>query len=99
MLRPAASALAPSDGLAQLLNGGLLPANQGRPADKWLAETVRWTWKVKLLGHLELDAEQRLREQAEAALRTAVGAVAGLAAHGHDLNAWLGDAGMDLSWR
>ncbi|MEY4635336.1 MAG: hypothetical protein RJA55_1134, partial [Acidobacteriota bacterium] len=39
--------------------------NQGRPADKWLAETVRWTWKVKLLGHLELDAEQRLREQAE----------------------------------
>ena len=38
---------------------------QGRPADKWLAETVRWTWKVKLLGHLELDAEQRLREQAE----------------------------------
>ena len=39
--------------------------NQGRAADKWLAETVRWTWKVKLLGHLELDAEQRLREQAE----------------------------------
>ena len=39
--------------------------NKGRPADKWLAETVRWTWKVKLLGHLELDAEQRLREQAE----------------------------------
>ncbi|MDP2055836.1 MAG: Tex family protein, partial [Acidobacteriota bacterium] len=39
--------------------------NQGRPADQWLAETVRWTWKVKLLGHLELDAEQRLREQAE----------------------------------
>ena len=22
---------------------------QGRPADAWLAETVRWTWKVKLL--------------------------------------------------
>ena len=39
--------------------------HRGRPADKWLAETVRWTWKVKLLGHLELDAEQRLREQAE----------------------------------
>jgi uncharacterized protein len=39
--------------------------NKGRAADKWLAETVRWTWKVKLLGHLELDAEQRLREQAE----------------------------------
>ena len=39
--------------------------NLGRAADKWLSETVRWTWKVKLLGHLELDAEQRLREQAE----------------------------------
>ncbi len=39
--------------------------NKGRAADKWLAETVRWTWKVKLLGHLEFDAEQRLREQAE----------------------------------
>jgi uncharacterized protein len=22
--------------------------NQGRPADRWLPDTVRWTWKVKL---------------------------------------------------
>ncbi|MGH9309508.1 MAG: helix-hairpin-helix domain-containing protein, partial [Vicinamibacterales bacterium] len=29
-------------------------------------ETVRWTWKYKLLPHLESDLEQRLREQAEA---------------------------------
>jgi uncharacterized protein len=40
--------------------------NRGRAADAWLAETVRWTWKVKLLGSLELDIEQRLREAAEA---------------------------------
>jgi uncharacterized protein len=40
--------------------------NRGRAADAWLAETVRWTWKVKLLGTLEADTEQRLREQAEA---------------------------------
>jgi uncharacterized protein len=40
--------------------------NRGRAADVWLAETVRWTWKVKLLGSLELDTEQRLREAAEA---------------------------------
>jgi protein Tex len=40
--------------------------NRGRAADAWLAETVRWTWKVKLLGSLEADTEQRLREQAEA---------------------------------
>jgi len=40
--------------------------NQGRAADPWLAETVRWTWKVKLLAHLEHELEQKLREQAEA---------------------------------
>ena len=39
--------------------------NQGRAADAWLAETVRWTWKVKLLAHLEHEIEQKLREQAE----------------------------------
>ena len=41
-------------------------AQKGRPADAWLAETVRWTWKVRLLAHLETEAEERLREQAEA---------------------------------
>jgi uncharacterized protein len=40
--------------------------NKGRPADAWLAETVRWTWKVRMLGHLEGEIEQRLREEAEA---------------------------------
>ncbi len=38
---------------------------KGRPADAWLAETVRWTWKVRMLPHLEIDSEQRLRELAE----------------------------------
>ena len=41
-------------------------AQKGRPADVWLAETVRWTWKVRMLPHLEIETEQRLREQAEA---------------------------------
>jgi uncharacterized protein len=40
--------------------------SKGRPADAWLAETVRWTWKVKLLPTLESDTEARLREGAEA---------------------------------
>jgi uncharacterized protein len=40
--------------------------NQGRPADTWLVETVRWTWKLKLMPHLGLDVEQRLHEAAEA---------------------------------
>ncbi|RHW21272.1 Tex family protein [Pseudomonas jilinensis] len=40
-------------------------SNQGRAADKWLAEVVRWTWRVKLLGHLETELLGDLREMAE----------------------------------
>lgn len=39
--------------------------DQGRAADRWLKEVVRWTWRVKLLTHLETDLFSRLREQAE----------------------------------
>lgn len=38
-------------------------------------------------------------ETAEAALRSAVTAVDGLAAHGHDLNAWLSSLDVHLTWR
>ena len=37
----------------------------GRAADKWLAEVVRWTWRVKLYTHLETDLLGQLRERAE----------------------------------
>jgi uncharacterized protein len=40
--------------------------NRGRAADAWLADTVSWTWKIRLMAQLEIDIEQRLREQAEA---------------------------------
>ena len=40
-------------------------SNQGRAADKWLSEVVRWTWKVKLYTHLETDLFGALREQAD----------------------------------
>jgi len=36
-----------------------------RPADNWLAEVVRWTWKVKLLVHIETELISRVRETAE----------------------------------
>ncbi len=36
-----------------------------RPADPWLRETVRWTWRVKLLTHLQTDLLGQLRERAE----------------------------------
>ena len=39
--------------------------NRARPADKWLGEVVRWTWKVKLYTHLETDLFGELREAAE----------------------------------
>ncbi len=38
---------------------------KGRAADAWLAETVRLTWKVRLLAHLEVETEQKLRQAAE----------------------------------
>jgi uncharacterized protein len=38
---------------------------QNRPADKWLQDTVRWTWKVKIYTHLELELMNELRERAE----------------------------------
>src|SRR5690606_10195392 len=39
--------------------------DQGRAADAWLAEVVRWTWRVKLYTHLETDLLGQLRERAE----------------------------------
>ncbi|MCP5207739.1 MAG: RNA-binding transcriptional accessory protein [Hahellaceae bacterium] len=38
---------------------------QNQPADKWLAEVVRWTWKVKLSSHIETELMGRIREQSE----------------------------------
>ena len=40
-------------------------ADQGHPADKWLADTVRWAWRIKIFLHLELDLMSALRERAE----------------------------------
>lgn len=40
-------------------------ANQGRPGDRWLADTVRWAWRTKILVHLGIDVRLRLRTEAE----------------------------------
>ncbi|TDP91025.1 Tex family protein [Labedaea rhizosphaerae] len=37
----------------------------GRPADKWLNDTVRWTWRTRVLLHLGIDLRARLRQHAE----------------------------------
>ena len=39
--------------------------NQGRAADQWLLDTVRWTWRIKFLLHLESELMGALRERAE----------------------------------
>jgi uncharacterized protein len=38
---------------------------QGRAADDWLAETVRKTWRIKLMTRLDLDLKGRVLEAAE----------------------------------
>ncbi|MFC0114677.1 Tex family protein [Kibdelosporangium aridum] len=39
--------------------------DQGRPADKWLGDTVRWAWRTRILVHLGIDLRMRLRNAAE----------------------------------
>jgi uncharacterized protein len=39
--------------------------DEGRPADKWLIETARWAWTVKISLSLEFDLMGALRERAE----------------------------------
>lgn len=41
-------------------------SQQNRPGDKWLMDTVRWTWRVKVFMHLETELMTKLREEAEA---------------------------------
>jgi uncharacterized protein len=41
-------------------------ADQGRPADQWLADTVHWAWRTRILLHLGIDLRMRLRQAAEA---------------------------------
>ncbi len=39
--------------------------DEGRAADAWLRDSVRMTWRVKLLTRLDLELKTRLREAAE----------------------------------
>ena len=40
-------------------------SDQGRAADKWLNDVVRWTWRTRILLHLGIDIRVRLRAAAE----------------------------------
>jgi uncharacterized protein len=39
--------------------------DQGMPADAWLLDVARWTWRVKLQSHLQTDFLTEIRERAE----------------------------------
>jgi protein Tex len=41
-------------------------ADEGRPADRWLLDTVRWAWRTRILVHLGIDVRMRLWQAAEA---------------------------------
>jgi protein Tex len=40
-------------------------ADRGRAADKWLADTVRWAWRTRILVRLGIDLRMRLWQAAE----------------------------------
>ena len=40
-------------------------SDQGRPGDKWLAETVRSAWRTRIQVHLNVDLRMRLWDAAE----------------------------------
>ncbi len=56
--------LGPSTGEAMIARRFNI-SNEGRPADKWLADTVRWAWRVKLAMHIDIELKKQLRERAE----------------------------------
>jgi uncharacterized protein len=39
--------------------------NEGRAADRWLQDCVRFTWRVKLFTRLDLDLKTRLKDMAQ----------------------------------
>ncbi len=40
-------------------------SDQGRAADRWLNDTVRWAWRTKIQVHIEIDLRMRLWQMAE----------------------------------
>ena len=67
-----APADAPEGGLARApswyeesIAGRFGITDAGRPADRWLAETVRWAWRTRILVHLGVDLRMRLWQRAE----------------------------------
>jgi protein Tex len=55
----------PFNACEDMIAGHAKVANKNRPADKWLSEVVRWTWRIKISLHMETELMASLREKAE----------------------------------
>ena len=55
----------PFNACEDMIAGHARIVNKNRPADKWLAEVVRWTWRIKVSLHMETELMASLREKAE----------------------------------
>ena len=60
--------LDPDGGAAEPVRGPRSPrrfgiADRGRPADRWLLDTVRWAWRTRMLVQLDIDLRMRLRQR------------------------------------
>ncbi|MDT0380005.1 Tex family protein [Streptomyces sp. DSM 42041] len=68
-LQPENPADAPADGTPGTYERSIANRfgirDQGRPADGWLADTVRWAWRTRIQVHLGIDLRLRLRTAAE----------------------------------
>ncbi|THA23651.1 RNA-binding transcriptional accessory protein [Streptomyces sp. RKND-216] len=68
-LQPENPADAPADGTPGAYERSIANRfgirDQGRPADGWLADTVRWAWRTRIQVHLGIDLRLRLRTAAE----------------------------------
>ncbi|HET8817246.1 MAG TPA: Tex family protein, partial [Pseudidiomarina sp.] len=49
----------------QLIAAHLSIQDSGRAADAWLQQTVAWTWRIKILLHMETELFASIRERAE----------------------------------
>ncbi len=59
------SSSSPFNACEDMIAGHARIVNKNRPADKWLTEVVRWTWRIKISLHMETDLMGSLREKAE----------------------------------
>ncbi|MFI9202131.1 Tex family protein [Streptomyces sp. NPDC053048] len=62
---PADEAAAGPSSYEQMIARRFGISDRGRPADKWLGDTVRWAWRTRVLVHLGIDLRLRLRQAAE----------------------------------